>query len=231
MPLGSDGPKRQELEDAASVVTNCFFLSMYDAKSKRWPVPSSKDLVKLQQQVYDDLAMRYTMGSACLLLAYQGDELVGCVGLEVMPFEDLPVSSPVRVASMAERRPARQRVAYMSNLSVLPEQRKKGLGQRLVTEAERWAQDKLRVNEVILLVSSKNTPAQRLYEQMGYQVVFQDPWALRAVPAAEGSIDRIRVTNLCLARQLCQDASGNVLHEPKQADLWSTLRSAIFPDS
>ena len=40
-----------DTKDAASVVTNCFFLSMYDAKSKRWPVPSSKDLVKLQQQV------------------------------------------------------------------------------------------------------------------------------------------------------------------------------------
>ena len=35
-------------------------------------------------------------------------------------------------------------------------------------------------------------------------LTLQDPWALRAVPAAEGSIDRIRVTNLCLARQLCQ---------------------------
>ena len=39
-------------------------------------------------------------------------------------------------------------------------------------------------------------------------LTLQDPWALRAVPAAEGSIDRIRVTNLCLARQLCQVGCG-----------------------
>ena len=32
------------------MVTNCFFVSMYDAKTKRWPIPSSKDLKKLQQE-------------------------------------------------------------------------------------------------------------------------------------------------------------------------------------
>lgn len=31
--------------------------------------------------------MRYTLGAATLLLAYQGDALVGCVGVEVMAFE------------------------------------------------------------------------------------------------------------------------------------------------
>lgn len=210
------------------MVTNCFFVSMYDAKTKRWPIPSSKDLKKLQQEVYEDFAMRFTMGSGSLLLAYQGDQLVGCVGLELMPFEELPVSSPVRVANMAERRPARQRIAYMSNLSVLPDQRKKGLGQRLVTEAERWAQEKLRVNEVILLVSSKNSAAQRLYERMGYQLVLKDPWALRAVPAENGAIDRIRVTNLGFARSLAQaEATPNFQRQSEASDLWSMLRSFL----
>ena len=33
----------------------------------------------------------------------------------------------------------------------------------------------------------------------------QDPWALRAVPAENGAIDRIRVTNLGFARSLAQE--------------------------
>eukprot|EP00438_Fugacium_kawagutii_P020045 Skav201025 [mRNA] locus=scaffold3386:28573:31860:+ [translate_table: standard] len=124
-------------QDAAAVVTNCFFVSMYDAATKRWPV-------------YDDFAMRFTMASGCLLLAYQEGsvrfpELMSRAlkgsnpeqlsdSLTTVSRQELPVSSPVRVASMAERRPARLENGELS--PVLPALRKQGLGQKLVTEVD-----------------------------------------------------------------------------------------------
>ena len=54
VPLGGQGPDAQALEAAASIVTNCFFVSMFDGR--RWPMPSGKDLEKLQKQVASLLA-------------------------------------------------------------------------------------------------------------------------------------------------------------------------------
>ncbi|CAK9090561.1 N-acetyltransferase domain-containing protein [Durusdinium trenchii] len=88
------------------------------------------------------------------------------------------------------------------------------------SQAELWAKDVLRVPEattqedVILLVSSKNLPAQRLYERMGYELVLKDPWALRAVPEDEGQIQRIRVTNLGYRRSLAEAREGLVKATP-----------------
>ncbi|CAJ1460981.1 unnamed protein product [Effrenium voratum] len=223
--LGADGPSRKELEAAAAVVAHSFFVAMCD---NSWPRPSEPSMKKIQQEVYDDLATRYTppCGPGCLLLALKEGAVVGCVGLEVMPFEELPVSS---LARLSAERPPRQRVAYMSNLSVRQEQRGQGLGRRLVLEAECWAQQVLRVREVILLVSSKNHAAQRLYVSLGYQLAFKDPWALRAVPADDG-INRIRVTNVGYVRTLSLEAL-EALEEPKatesQAPPWSVLKDFL----
>lgn len=49
VPLGGQGPDAKALEAAASLVTNCFFVSMFDCHQR--PKPSEKDLEKLQKQV------------------------------------------------------------------------------------------------------------------------------------------------------------------------------------
>lgn len=239
-PLGRHGPSKKDLEDVAAVVAHSFFVATFDAQRKRPPPQGS--LRKIVGQVYDDLAMRYTApgGSACLLIARRAGSVVGCVGLEVMPFEELPVSSPARVSSIdaSFRRFPRQRVAYMSNLSVLQSARRQGLGRQLILKAEEWARDVFRVQEVLLMVCSDNVPAQHLYECLGYLQIFQDPWAVRAVPADNGEIDRIRVMNFGYSKGLSKVPeerspfdSARQANSPNLAQMlsrtWSSLASQL----
>eukprot|EP00439_Symbiodinium_sp_Y106_P064222 s1923_g10.t1 len=240
-PLGRHGPSKKDLEDVAAVVAHSFFVATFDADSRKLPPPQGPPLQKIVGQVYDDLAMRYTApgGSACLLIARRAGSVVGCVGLEVMPFEELPVSSPARVSSVdaSFRRFPRQRVAYMSNLSVLQSARRQGLGRQLILKAEEWARDVLRVQEVLLMVCSDNVPAQRLYECLGYLQIFQDPWAVRAVPADDGEIDRIRVMNFGYSKGLSKVPERSPFESARQANspnlaqmlssTWSSLASQL----
>ncbi|OLQ09650.1 hypothetical protein AK812_SmicGene6755 [Symbiodinium microadriaticum] len=185
-------------------------------------------------------AVKSSFTEEAVVLYPEKSSVVGCVGLEVMPFEELPVSSPARVSSIdaSFRRFPRQRVAYMSNLSVLQSARRQGLGRQLILKAEEWARDVFRVQEVLLMVCSDNVPAQHLYECLGYLQIFQDPWAVRAVPADNGEIDRIRVMNFGYSKGLSKVPeerspfdSARQANSPNLAQMlsrtWSSLASQL----
>ncbi len=64
--------------------------------------------------------------------------------------------------------------AYLYSLRVRPEMRNKGVGRRLILEAEK---DLIRrgFNRVLIAVAKVNDGALRLYERMGYSRIGEDP--------------------------------------------------------
>jgi GNAT superfamily N-acetyltransferase len=64
----------------------------------------------------------------------------------------------------------RERLAWIYNLHVIPEHRRKGVARHLLHEAEEWARlEELR--SIGLHVIDFNEPARRLYESVGYDLV------------------------------------------------------------
>lgn len=61
-------------------------------------------------------------------------------------------------------------VGHTTQICILPEYRKQGLGRRLMA-ASMQAMRSMRYHALSLTVTAKNTPAVRLYEQMGFQTV------------------------------------------------------------
>jgi len=200
-PLGSGRHSRQELIDVADVAVQGFFVACYDAAARAFHLDAA-DLARLRWQVYDDLARRYAPGpgrGGVLLVARDASRaVVGCIGTEAMWSDGLPVSPETLDSHELRRR--RRPVAYVSNLAVAPAARCAGIGRRLVLAAEERAQSSMRLSEVVSMVNAGNAPARRLFESLGYGTIFEDPWATRAVPAAGGQVDRVRVLNIGYAR-------------------------------
>jgi len=206
LPLGHEGHSRQELFEVAAVAVQGFFVDAYDASEKN--PPGENDLARLRCQVYDDLALRYAPGPGrrgLLLVARTTlGVVIGCIGIEAMYLSEVPVSPDAKKELCREvHRP----ITYMSNLAVLKEFRGRGLGQRLIVEAERQAKTLMRSKEVVLLVNAQNCPARQLYEKLGYCSVFEDRWATRAVPGYGGAVQKVRVLNVGYSRQLVQSPS------------------------
>mmetsp|Transcript_136254 Transcript_136254/g.435186 ORF Transcript_136254/g.435186 Transcript_136254/m.435186 type:complete len:130 (-) Transcript_136254:5-394(-) len=105
----------------------------------------------------------------------------------------------------------------MSNLAVLASCRGRGVGRRLIWEAEEQVLARLRLREVALMVNAENDPARRLYESLGYSQTFEDRWAMRAVASAGGTVEKVRVHNLGYSRNL----------GPVGGSLWSQMAFAL----
>jgi ribosomal protein S18 acetylase RimI-like enzyme len=58
----------------------------------------------------------------------------------------------------------------LSGLSVLPENRNRGIGTSLIKEAERIVRDEIGEEEICLIVESWNKNLIGWYERLGYQV-------------------------------------------------------------
>jgi GNAT superfamily N-acetyltransferase len=74
---------------------------------------------------------------------------------------------------LAKREPFyvfKERLAWIYNLHVVPEHRRKGVAERLLDEAEKWAR-KVGLKSMGLHVIDFNEPARCLYESLGYEVV------------------------------------------------------------
>lgn len=202
LPLGHNGHSREELMDVANVAMQGFFVHCYDA-SKRTFVPDSHDQKELSRQVFEDLADRYgphMYGRSTLLVARgTNDAVVGCIGLEVMQADQLPVS-PDAMKSPHFARP--RKMAYMSNLAVLDSVRRQGIGRRLILEAEQRVREAFGLSEVTLVVNAENQRARRLYEKHGYRLAFEDTWGVRATPVKGGELFRARVLNVGYAHKL-----------------------------
>lgn len=123
------------------------------------------------------------VGRSALLLAEDGDRLVGVCGLQALSLT--PDGRGERLLSSMRREERRSMAVrpLLSNLAVLPDFRRKRIGSRLVARAEALATE-WGFDELLLLVGEENRPARALYAELGYaaegvcdgEECCADPW-------------------------------------------------------
>ena len=124
---------------------------------------------------------------AVLLIAKEGEKLVGCASVSSSPYCDL--RSPNRLISAVKSlldswqgtsqsakdniRDGQSLVPVMANVGVAREARRRGIGEMLAAECEAvaaaWGYD-----EIALSVWKTNLPAQKLYSKVGYSLLWDD---------------------------------------------------------
>ncbi|UBF28294.1 GNAT family N-acetyltransferase [Kovacikia minuta CCNUW1] len=134
--------------------------------------------------------------SAGLLVSYPGqvkrqaDEKVQLVMARLLPLRKLPKI----LVNLADLTRIKQDVApheyYILGLSILPEFRRRGLGQYLLQQAETHARS-CKCSVICLDVTYNNAPAKSLLEQMNYQVACSKTTARFEQMTRAGGIHRM----------------------------------------
>ena len=107
-----------------------------------------------------------------LVATDDSSDLVGCVECGLLP--PPPRIQPKDAPAPAEDTPPPADVPYLANLVVAPAGRRQGLGQRLVAATEDCARG-WGFDELCIKVDRANFEARRLYDRMGYKLVYMQP--------------------------------------------------------
>jgi len=171
-------------------------------------------------ETYGEIMGTRTLES-CLLTAEDDGGLLGLVGIETKLYnksENQVISAEKSqallknaIASLGPKQrrqykdssaaelvtellpPELQLVCTLSNLSVSPRSRRRGVAMRLCQEAEKLAKEEWNFDSMCLLVEKKNEAARSLYEtKLGYELIASDP-------SASGL--RVDVDNGCFVEQ------------------------------
>ena len=132
-----------------------------------------------------------------LVLCIDGNNnnIVGCAGIEIdkikkMDGYDGSIPGPV-----------------MSNLAISRNYRRRGLAEDLVKSCENIARKEWGFSDCYLYVEGRNVPACKLYEKLGYSVVWTDDTATTLLPTNDGSgLMNGRTTIVCMKKTLGKNA-------------------------
>jgi N-acetylglutamate synthase-like GNAT family acetyltransferase len=120
-------------------------------------------------------------------------EIIACAGVEV---EGIPRSS-LRGSRSESRAP------LMSNLAVSSRYRRRGLAEALVRAVEEvcadWGHD-----SCFLYVERRNPAAVRLYQKLGYSIVWEDDGATTMLPTAAGELRNTPTVIVCMRKENLQ---------------------------
>jgi ribosomal protein S18 acetylase RimI-like enzyme len=132
-----------------------------------------------------------------LVLCIDGtnNSIVGCAGIEIdkikkMDGYDTSIQGPV-----------------MSNLAISRNYRRRGLAEELVRSCEAIARNEWGYSDCYLYVEGKNMPACKLYEKLGYNVLWTDESATTLLPTKDGSgLMNGRTTIVCMKKTIGKNA-------------------------
>ena len=132
-----------------------------------------------------------------LVLCIDGNNnsIVGCAGIEIdkikkMDGYDTSIQGPV-----------------MSNLAISRNYRRRGLAEELVRSCEAIARNEWGYSDCYLYVEGKNIPACKLYEKLGYSVLWTDESATTLLPTKDGSgLMNGRTTIVCMKKTIGKNA-------------------------
>jgi ribosomal protein S18 acetylase RimI-like enzyme len=120
-------------------------------------------------------------------------EIIACAGVEV---EGIPRCS-LRGSRSESRAP------LMSNLAVSSRYRRRGLAEALVRAVEEvcadWGHD-----SCFLYVERRNPAAVRLYQKLGYSIVWEDDGATTMLPTAAGELRNTPTVIVCMRKENLQ---------------------------
>lgn len=113
---------------------------------------------------------------AGMLFSFPGREFARrelSIGVELFKMCNLleMVRLSMRALSIANGIETMRDEYYLANMAVLPEYQGRGIGTRLLANAEEKAKQ-VGIEKCSLIVDTENPSARRLYERFGYQVVF-----------------------------------------------------------
>ena len=153
-------------EHVASVVATCMFAPRSKAEAETFSRETKANLVELFAGARRRLPV---VGRSALIVAEDNGRLVGSCGLQILSLtpdgrgESLLSSLPRESRRTMSLRP------LLSNVAVLPEYRRRGIGSSLVADGEALARE-WGFDEMLLLVNAENAGAQALYSSRGYRI-------------------------------------------------------------
>ena len=90
----------------------------------------------------------------------------------------------------------------MSNVAVSKKYRRKGIGEKLVQEAERIARYEWGFSECYLFVEERNRAALKLYQKLGYRRMWVDKDARTLIPKVNGRLVEDATRMVCMRKRL-----------------------------
>ncbi len=143
--------KQKDLTDVAALLSYCFYPQ---EGWKSWFNPL------MQMGISHDLQSRYSVRT----MPY-----TSLIGAQIVHRSTPKLIGTVEVAlkSLSPWMPFSPGVPYISNLAVLPQSRRQGVGKQLLFACEELVRQ-WEYNRIYLHVLDDNTPARRLYAKAGY---------------------------------------------------------------
>lgn len=182
------------LLEASDFFVDAFWSGKVGGGAKQLDDRQRRQLSSLQ---FSEFRARYAgirRGQAELILCTaiaSGDELIGCAGIEV---SSIPTKEPKGTQTI--------RAPLMSNVAVSQKYRRRGIGEKLVAEAERIARYEWGFTDCYLYVEERNRAAVKLYQKLGYRRLWVDQEAKTLLPQPNGKLAEDSTRIVCMRKRL-----------------------------
>jgi ribosomal protein S18 acetylase RimI-like enzyme len=182
----------QNLLDASDFFVDAFWVGKVGGGASELSDRQRRQLSSLQFTEFRSRYAGVSRGQAELILCQlPTGELIGCAGIEVSPIPENNLKGPKT-----------QRGPLMSNVAVSKEYRRKGIGEKLVKEAERIARYEWGYDNCYLYVEERNKAAVRLYQKLGYRRMWVDSDARTLLPTNRGNLEDAPTKIVCMRKRL-----------------------------
>lgn len=182
----------RKLQEASSFFVDAFWVGKVGGGADKLSERQRRSLSATQFTEFRERYSESKKGKSELVVCELPDgEVIGCAGIEVSPIPDGDLKAPSKV-----------RAPLMSNLAVSRSYRRKGIGELLIKEAERIARLQWGFNDCYLYVERRNAAAVKLYQKLGYRVIWIDKDAKTLLPTESGRLDNAPTEIVCMKKRL-----------------------------
>jgi GNAT superfamily N-acetyltransferase len=180
------------LLEASDFFVDAFWVAKVGGGAKELNDRQRRQLSSLQFSEFRSRYAGVSRGQAELILCTTStnNELIGCAGIEVSPIPNQPKGTRTT------------RAPLMSNVAVSKKYRRRGIGEKLVAEAERIARYEWGYNDCYLYVEERNRAAVKLYQKLGYKRLWVDPDAKTLLPKFNGKLVEDSTRIICMRKRL-----------------------------
>jgi ribosomal protein S18 acetylase RimI-like enzyme len=182
----------QNLSDASDFFVDAFWVGKVGGGARELSDRQRRQLSSLQFTEFRSRYAGVSRGQAELILCQlPTGEIIGCAGLEVTPIPENNLKGPKT-----------GRGPLMSNVAVSKKYRRKGIGEKLVKEAERISRYVWGYDYCYLYVEERNKAALKLYQKLGYRRIWVDPDARTLLPTSKGKLEDAPTKIVCMRKRL-----------------------------
>jgi ribosomal protein S18 acetylase RimI-like enzyme len=182
----------RKLQDASSFFVDAFWVGKVGGGASKLSERQKGSLSATQFMEFRERYSQFNRGKSELVICELPDgEVVGCAGIELSPIPDGDLKAPSKL-----------RAPLMSNLAVSRNYRRKGIGVLLVKEAERIARYEWGSNDCYLYVERRNTAAVKLYQKLGYRMIWIDRGATTLLLTESGRLESAPTEIVCMKKRL-----------------------------